>query len=212
MKKNSLIFLNICLILSTSFVFLNDPKPTLEIGKEAPLKDVKMKDVSGKQLAIKDLVLDKGVLVVFSCNTCPFVIGNNENEGWEGRYNDIAEAANTAGVGMLLINSNEAKREKGDSFDDMVQRAAEQSYNMPYVIDINNVMADAFGARTTPHIFLFDHQLKLVYKGAIDNSHESASRVKEHWLENALEQLSKGEKLDPETTRNIGCSIKRIKS
>ena len=82
---------------------------------------------------------------------------------------------------------------------------------MPYVIDNNHKMADAFGARTTPHVFLFNAELNLVYKGAIDDNNASAAEVKEHWLETALKQLSKHEEVIPATTRNIGCSIKRIK-
>jgi len=210
--KKTLISIVAILFISSAFLLIDDPKPTIAIGETAPMPDLKMKDVSGKELSINDIKDKNGALVIFSCNTCPFVIGNSKSEGWEGRYNEMAELARSAEVGIVFINSNEAKRDKGDSYEDMVQRAKAKSFTMPYVIDNNHVMADAFGAKTTPHVFLFNNELKLVYKGAIDDNNESSARVKEHWLENALDQLSKNEKVDPATTRNIGCSIKRIKS
>jgi len=71
-------------------------------------------------------------------------------------------------------------------------------------------VADAFGARTTPHVFLFNKELKLAYKGAIDDNVGSAAAVKEKWLHNAIDKLSSGGAIEPAVTRNVGCSIKRI--
>jgi hypothetical protein len=81
------------------------------------------------------------------------------------------------------------------------------------LIDQNHVLADAFGARTTPHIYLFDGKAKLVYKGAIDDRYEGGKKNQPeiNWLETAMNQLVKGEKVTPSTTREIGCSIKRVK-
>lgn len=185
--------------------------PVLEIGAEAPLRDHSMKDVSGKEISFAEQMDKNGLLVIFSCNTCPFVVGKENSEGWEGRYNEVAGKAAMAGVSTMLINSNEAKRDNGDSFDDMVKRAKEYKYTMSYVLDKDHVMADAFGARTTPHVFLFNNQFQLVYKGAIDDNNDSASEVKERWLINALKNLSEGNEIDPNSTRNMGCSIKRVK-
>jgi hypothetical protein len=84
-------------------------------------------------------------------------------------------------------------------------------YNCNYVLDKDHVVADAFGARTTPHVFLFDKNDKLAYKGAIDDSVRNAAEVKEHWLAGrAHETLWRGKTIDPNTTRNQGCSIKRV--
>ena len=113
------------------------------------------------------------------------------------------------GVGMVLVNSNEAKRDAGDSFADMQAHYKEKGYTGSYVLDAGNAVADAFGARTTPHVFLFNKDLKLVYKGAIDDNVGSASAVKEKYLENAINNLVEGKTIDPATTRNVGCSIKR---
>jgi hypothetical protein len=190
--------------------FPHDPLPDLQIGAALPKADHRMKDVSGKEVALKELVGGKGVLVVFSCNTCPFVVGSEGSEGWEGRYPELAAFAQRYGVGVAFINSNEAKRNNGDSFADMQARYKEKGYLGAYLLDKDHVVADAFGARTTPHVFLFDKDMKLVYKGAIDDNVAKAAEVKERWLHNAIERLAEGKAIEPAMTRNIGCSIKRM--
>lgn len=209
-KRNIVLSLSALAIALSSFSlkYFHDHK-TLEIGAKAPKTDLKMKDVSGKEHALNDLKKENGLLVIFSCNTCPFVIGGM-GEGWEGRYNKVYDIAEANNIGMVLVNPNEAKREKGDSFDDMVARAKEKSYKSPYVIDNNHVLADAFGARTTPHVFLFDKNMTLVYVGAIDDNVKSTEDVKEFYLKDAIENLAKGQKIDPNATKNIGCSVKRV--
>lgn len=184
--------------------------PDLQIGAPLPASDVKMKDVSGSMENLKGLAGPQGLLVVFSCNTCPFVVGSEGSEGWEGRYPEVMSLANRFGVGVAFINSNEAKRDQGDSFAEMQARYKEKNYTGAYLLDEGHKVADAFGARTTPHVFLFDKQLKLVYKGAIDDNVASAAQVKQRWLYNAITSTAEGKPVDPATTRNVGCSIKRI--
>ena len=185
---------------------------TIGIGAEMPAADVEMTGTDSKTYTLNDLKKENGLLVVFSCNTCPFVVGRDDSEGWDGRYNDLSDACEKYGVGMVLVNSNEAKRSNGDSMDDMMAYANERELKSPYVLDKNHVVADAFGARTTPHIFLFGADNALKYKGAIDDNVDKADSVKEPWLRDALKAMNAGKKIDPNDTRNIGCSIKRVKS
>lgn len=188
----------------------HDPLPDLTIGTALPAADIKMKDVSGKEITLKDAAGKNGLLVIFSCNTCPFVVGSDDSEGWEGRYPELAAFSQRQGVGVVLVNSNEAKRTDGDSFEDMQKRYKEKSYGGSYVLDANSAVADAFGARTTPHVFLFDKDMKLAYKGAIDDNVGKAAAVKDRYLEKAMANMVAGKPVDPSTTRNIGCSIKRV--
>ncbi|HMC98291.1 MAG TPA: redoxin family protein [Flavobacteriales bacterium] len=188
----------------------NDTLPDLKPGDALPVPDLKMKDVTGKAVSLKELSGRNGLLVVFSCNTCPFVIGSEGSEGWEGRYPELAAFSQRMGVAMALVNSNEAKRSEGDGFADMQKHYKEKNYGGAYLLDVGHVAADAFGARTTPHVFLFDKDGKLVYKGAIDDSVGSAAAVKEPWLRNAITNLVEGKAIDPAVTRNVGCSIKRV--
>jgi hypothetical protein len=190
--------------------FQTTPPDTLSIGDSAPKSDLKMKDISGKQITLMDVKKENGLLVIFSCNTCPFVVGSEGSEGWEGRYESIRKTATENGVGMVLVNSNEAKRSKGDNLDDMKMRAKEHGFSQcNYVLDENSVLANAFFARTTPHVYLFDKNMKLVYKGSIDDNVDDSKKVTQPWLSNALSNLKMGKSIDPAETKPVGCSIKR---
>ena len=182
----------------------------MNIGDALPMADHPMMDVSGKEFNLKQLAAKNGLLVVFTCNTCPFVVGSEGSEGWEGRYPELGVFARQNGVGLALVNSNEAKRAMGDGLEDMKAHFTEKKYTHYYLLDKGHAVADAFGARTTPHVFLFDKDMQLVYKGAIDDNVESASKVQVPYVRNAITNLAAGKPIDPATTRNIGCSIKRV--
>lgn len=185
--------------------------PTLSIGTAAPKADVKMKEVNGNEYSLNDLKKENGLLVIFSCNTCPFVVGNGEDsEGWEGRYNHLQDLATRAKVGMVLVNSNEAKREGDDSFDKMKEHATEKGLQSFYVMDKDSELANAFGAKTTPHVFLFDKDMKLIYKGAIDDNVKNSKEVKDDYLKAALRQINAQTEITTKETKASGCSIKRV--
>ena len=94
-----------------------------------PLPHVKMTNVDGTELNLREAMKPGGLVVIFSCNTCPFVIE------WEEAYNDINAVASANEVGMILVNSNEAKRDGDDSMKEMMEHAKAQKYSMPYVVD-----------------------------------------------------------------------------
>lgn len=205
MKKTLFVFAAIIALISLAFRPLEEEKyPTIELGSSIPKFDYKMKDVSGAMMSLKDIKKEKGTLVIFSCNTCPFVIE------WEDRYDDIMAIANRVGVGVALVNSNEAKRDNADSYEAMKSHALEQAYIAPYLVDENSALANAFGAKTTPHVFLFDSNDKLVYLGAIDDNSKDASQVKEKYLFDALYALNTGSEIKIAKSNAKGCSIKRL--
>lgn len=209
--KKRIIFLFALLGVALFSAFQTTPE-TLAIGSKAPKADLKLMDISGKKITLMDIKRENGLLVVFSCNTCPFVIGSDGSEGWEGRYAGLNKKAAENGIGMVLVNSNEAKRTAGDNLDDMKNRAKEQGFaDCRYVLDEKSELANAFFARTTPHVYLFDKDLKLVYKGAIDDNVDDSKKVSQHYLVSALENLSHGKAIDPAETKPVGCSIKRVK-
>ena len=133
-KKLLLSFGALAIILSSFTYKVFHGHEMIKLGAKAPMADEKMKDVSGDSFSLNDLKETNGLLVVFSCNTCPFVVGG-VGDGWEGRYNDISQLSSESNIGMVLVNSNEAKREKGDSFNDMVERAKDKKFKSKYVID-----------------------------------------------------------------------------
>lgn len=182
------------------------------IGEKAPMVTAPMMNIDGQPQTLLNLKGDNGLLVIFSCNTCPFVVGNGaKTEGWEGRYNGLAELAESLNIGMVLINSNEAKRDGDDSFTEMKNHAKEAGYTMPYLVDEGSKLANACGARTTPHVFLYNGNLELAYRGSIDDNVNRASEVKEKYLEMAMNRLAEAKKIKTTETKAVGCSIKRVK-
>lgn len=180
-------------------ILLSDPLP---IGSVLPHADKKMKDISGQEVSFRDAIRENGLLVMFSCNTCPIV------KKYESRTMASAKAAIDQNIGVILLNPNEAYRDKGDSYDDMKKYAGNLSYNFHYVVDENAFMADVFGATRTPECFLFNKEGKLVYHGAIDDNPNSASQARPY-LVTAMENMVQGKAISPENTRSIGCTIKR---
>lgn len=179
------------------------PIEELDIGKKAPMTDVEVKDVSGEMMTLQEVAQENGLLVIFSCNTCPWV------KQWEDRYNPIANLAEENHVGMIALNPNTDYRDRGDGFEDMKQRAEEKNYQFPYALDENNKLADAYGATRTPHVFLFNSDMELVYRGAIDDNAKSAENVDKHYLRDAIKELSAGKVISTKTTKSLGCTIKR---
>lgn len=176
----------------------------LPIGADMPKPDVKMKDISGKQVSLKDAKGKNGLLVMFSCNTCPYVVKNQQ------RTNEICKTAIENGVGVILINSNEAQRDDEDSYEAMKEYAKDQGYKWFYTVDENSEVADAFDAKRTPENFLFDKNGKLVYHGAIDDNPSDAGSVKRSHLKEAIQEMVKGKDITVKTSRSVGCSIKRL--
>ena len=184
--------------------FIESRRKTPQIDCTA-LKGTSQEDVSGVEVSLISARKENGLLVIFSCNTCPFVLG------WEDRYIPVGEWCAANNVGFVLVNSNEAQRDKQDSMEEMKKHAADKNYNTFYVVDTDHVLADAFGATRTPEVFLFDEELSLVYQGAIDDNMEDASTVEKPYLENALMNLLNSMPIDPATTKSVGCTIKRVK-
>ena len=176
----------------------------LPIGADMPKPDVKMKDISGKQVSLKDAKGKNGLLVMFSCNTCPYVVKNQQ------RTNEICKTAIENGVGVILINSNEAQRDDEDSYEAMKEYAKDQGYKWFYTVDENSEVADAFDAKRTPENFLFDKNGKLVYHGAIDDNPSDAGSVKRSHLKEAIQEMVKGKDITVKTSRSVGCSINRL--
>ncbi len=174
----------------------------LEIGTGMPGMDYKLKDISGNTTTLADIKGNKGTLVIFSCNTCPWVIR------WEDRYVSIADKYTPKGIGVIAVNSNAGRFDGDDSLEEMVKHAKKNDYNFPYAQDPRSQLASKFGATKTPHIYLFDNNDVLVYRGAIDDNARDARSVDEPYLANALDQLIAGNPIEKPISKAIGCGIK----
>lgn len=177
----------------------------LDLGSILPLGDIKMADISGKDVSLNDAKGKNGLLVIFSCNTCPWVIA------WEDRYVELADTYKDKGVGIVAINSNETQFENVDSMEEMQAHAKEQGYNFYYTMDNGSKLASEFGATRTPHIYLFDKKDKLVYRGAIDDNARKPDKVENTYLADAIDNMLAGNTIDPTATKALGCAIKFAK-
>ena len=200
--KKIMSMLTALMLATTVAVAVGEP---LKIGAALPKADIKMLDVSGKMISMKEAKGTKGLLVMFSCNTCPYVIKN------QARTIAIAEYAKKIGLGVILLNSNEAYRGADDSPEAMKSYAKEQQYKWSYVVDKDHEAADAFGANRTPEVFLFDDKLTLVYHGAIDDNPSDASAVGREHLKEAITEVASGKEVSVKESKSVGCGIKRKK-
>ena len=176
----------------------------MPIGASMPKADVKMKDISGKEISLNEAKKSNGLLMMFSCNTCPYVVRNQQ------RTKQICQFALENNIGVVLINSNEAQRDGEDSYDAMKKYAEAQGYKWYYAVDKNSELADAFGASRTPENFLFNNEGKLVYHGAIDDNPSDGNNVNRKHLREAVNEMLSGKDVSVKTTRSVGCGIKRI--
>ena len=174
----------------------------LAIGSPAPMADVKMKNVDGKDTSIAQVKGEKGTLVVFTCNHCPY------SKGWEERIVAMGNTYAKRGIGVIAVNSNDPAVAADDGYEQMQTRAKERGMTFPYVVDQTSGVAKAFGATRTPEAFLFDKSGKLVYHGTIDDNMQDASAVKATYLKDALESVANGQDVAVKETKALGCGIK----
>lgn len=172
------------------------------LGDVIPMGDIKMTDISGKTVSLNDIKMENGLLVNFSCNSCPWV------KAWQDRYNGIAKASAKNKIGFITINSNARTRTNGESIEDMQKFAKKYGHDFLYAMDEDSKLAFAFGAAKTPHIFLFDGKGKLVYRGAIDDNARKPHKVKKTYLMDAIQAVGNGEVVQVAETKAFGCSIK----
>jgi cytochrome oxidase Cu insertion factor (SCO1/SenC/PrrC family) len=204
MKYSIILLIVATTLVSATGKFLGDG---LKTGDKAPAADLEMTDLDGTKTTLEKLNGENGICVIFSCNTCPYVIA------WEDRYPELQKTCTANGVALVLINSNEAKREGADSLEEMVEHAKEKGYSdVHYLVDENHTLADAFGANRTPEVFLFNSEMALTYQGAIDDDMKDASKVEKPYLTNAIDNMVAGKPAEPDLTKSIGCTIKRVKS
>lgn len=175
----------------------------LSLGAKAPEANREVEDTSGRKLTLQGVNGSNGLLVVFTCNTCPWVAK------WEDRMNELYDLTRAHNLGMITLNPNERIRNRGESIEDMKKRAQKQAYKFYYALDKDNKLADAFGATRTPEVFLFDQSLKLVYHGAIDDNANKPDAVKKRYTANAINDLINGNEIPKRMIKLVGCTIKR---
>ena len=173
---------------------------TIELGSKAP--DFSLKATDGNTYSLNDFADTKILIIFFTCNHCPYVIGSDEIT------RQTAEKFVSQGVKFVGINSNSPNTYEEDSFENMIKRMEQHRFPWLYLYDDTQNIARAYGALRTPHFFVFDQKRKLVYTGrGVDNPRD-ASKITINDLENALEELLAGREITTPVTNPIGCNVK----
>jgi peroxiredoxin len=179
-------------------------------GAEA-MSNLKIKDkaiafdlpgVDGKRHPLADYAGKEIVVVIFTCNHCPYA------RAWEDRFVQIQADYAAKGVQLVAISSNDAVKHPDDSFPKMKERAAEKAFNFPYLYDESQEVARAYGAQRTPEVFVFDKNRTLRYQGTVDDNYEEPASVKTPYLRQALDAVLGGKPAPTPETAAVGCTIK----
>ena len=174
----------------------------LPLGTVAP--DFTLPDtVSGREVSLNEIATDKGAVVMFLCNHCPYVIHVNE---------EIVRVANeysTRGIGFVAISSNDVVNYPADAPDKMKIHAREVGYSFPYLYDESQAVARAYDAACTPDFYVFDKDRKLVYRGRLDDSRPGSGKpLTGRDLRAALDAVLVGADVSPIQYPSAGCGIK----
>lgn len=172
---------------------------TLQIGEKAP--DFELPATDGKTYKLSDLT-DKFLVIFFTCNHCPYVIGSDEVT------RQTAEKFSDKGARFIGINSNSPNTYPEDSFENMVKRMDQYNFPWLYLYDHSQDIARAYGALRTPHFFVFNNNRELVYTGRGLDNPKFATKSKVNDLERALTELTEGKDITVPLTNPIGCTIK----
>jgi peroxiredoxin len=173
---------------------------TLDLGAAAPAFSLPATD--GKTYSLADFANAELLVIVFSCNHCPFVVGS------EGRMKAFCADFTDRGVELVAINANETENHPLDSFEHMQQRVAEWDFPWVYLRDESQDVALAYGALRTPHFYIFDAARTLRYTGRMDNNPLDASKATTCELRNAVEDLLDGREVAEPQTNPLGCNVK----
>ncbi len=171
----------------------------LAIGAQGP--SFSLLGTDGKTYSLADYKGKKGVAVIFTCNHCPYA------KAFEDRIIKLAAQYQPKGIAFVAISSNDPAVYGEDSYENMVKRAADKKYPMPYLYDSTSAVGLAYGARVTPHVFLLDSNFKLVYRGRVEDGMDP-KESKSFDFRNALNALAAGKKITVAETKAFGCGIK----
>jgi len=173
---------------------------TLEIGSKAP--EFKLPATDGKTYTLNEFSDSRFLVVFFTCNHCPYVIGSDENT------RATAEKYKEQGVRFIGINSNSPNTYPEDDFSHMVKRMEQYRFPWIYLYDATQEVALAYGALRTPHFYIFNENRTLVYTGRSIDSPKDPSRMTVNDLDNALAELIDGQPVSVPVTNPIGCNVK----
>ena len=179
---------------------MSDAETTeLSIGDRAPA--LELPDTAGEMHALPGVGERPASVVIWTSNHCPYAIA------WQERLMAVVRDYAERDVSFLAVNSNDAERFPADSAEAMRSRVEAGEFACPYLHDASQEAARAWGAKTTPDVFVLDGDLRLRYRGAPDADYDDPS-LNAAWLRGALDAILAGGTPDPAETKSVGCSVK----
>ena len=203
MKNIRLILSLTLLVLLSAGNLLAQNKDGYKVGDTA--RDFNLKGVDGKMVSMASNQDAKGYLVIFSCNTCPYVVA------YEDRMIELHNKYAPKGYPVIAINPNDKTQSPGDSFEKMQERAKDKNFPFAYVYDESQEITRAYGATRTPEVYLVEREgdaFKVRYIGAIDNNYREAAQANEKYVEDAMDDVLNNRQVAQNNTKAIGCTIK----
>ena len=193
----------LAIVAITTVAFTVKTENGYKVGDK--IEDFSLKNIDDKMVSLSDYKKAKGFIIIFTCNTCPYSVAN------EDRINALDAKYKSLGFPVIAINPNDPAARPDDSFEDMKVRADEKGFTFPYLFDEGQKVYPKFGATKTPHVYIVTKKtMKVEYIGAIDNSSRNEKNVTEKYVENAVDALLASKKVEKTETRAIGCSIKTL--
>ena len=207
MKKIQLLLLTVIIVSASAFTIRNSSITTLGEGYKVGdlATDFSLKNIDNKMVSLSDFNEAKGFIVIFTCNTCPVSVAN------EDRILALDKKYKGLGYPVIAINPNNPAKQPGDSYELMKVRAKEKEFTFPYLFDDGQKIFPQYGASATPHVYILQKEkegLRVKYIGGIDNSSRNPANVQTKYVEDAVDALLKGLPVPITFTRAIGCSIK----
>lgn len=205
MKKLHLVLVAFVLVIATAFTVSNTVSSAKEGYKVGDIAtDFSLKNIDGNMVSMADYKEAKGFIVIFTCNTCPYSVANEDRIiALDKKYKSTYP--------VIAINPNNPTAQPGDSFELMKVRAKEKGFTFPYVFDEGQKVYPQYGATKTPHVYILHKEkegLRVKYIGAIDDSSRNVNAVKTKYVENAIDALLADKPVEVTTSKAIGCSIK----
>lgn len=165
----------------------------------------RLKNIDGKMISLSDYASKKGVIVVFTCNHCPF------SRAYEERIIGLHQKYAGMGYPVVAINPSDPIAYEDDTFEQMQERAQTKGYTYPYLVDDAQIVAKEFGATRTPHVFVLKNtggKFVVQYIGTVDDNPQDPTSVTKRYVDDAVTNLLAGKPVVTTTTKAIGCAIK----
>lgn len=198
--KKIIYFSGIVLVCILAISMTSISTETYQVGDV--VSDFALKGVDDQTLGLEEYMGNGGVILVFTCNTCPYA------QLYEDRLIDLHNTFVSLGFPVMAINPNDPISKPGDGFEQMKKRASDKSFPFPYLFDAEQIVFPKFGATRTPEIFLLDANRMLRYTGAIDDNPQNAGSVQKAYVRSAIEAIQNGQDPEPAKTKAVGCGIK----